>query len=47
MGTVKGRPSELSAFLCGPESMVNTLQKGLVKEGVKVANVHREYYNLR
>ena len=42
-----GAPIELSAFLCGPESMVNTLQKSLVKEGVKAANVHREYYNLR
>ncbi len=47
MATVKGRPSELSAFLCGPESMVNALQKDLVKQGVKAANVHREYYNLR
>jgi len=27
--------------------MVNALQKGLGKKGVKAANVHREYYNLR
>jgi len=47
LATIQGRPSELSAFLCGPESMVNAIQKDLVKHGVKVANVHREYYNLR
>lgn len=47
LATVRGRPAELSAFLCGPESMVNAMQKDLVKEGVKPANVHREYYNLR
>jgi hypothetical protein len=27
--------------------MVNALQKDLVRAGVKPANVHREYYNLR
>ena len=47
LATVQARPSELSAFLCGPESMVTTMQKDLVRAGVKVANVHREYYNLR
>jgi predicted ferric reductase len=47
MTTVDGRPSELSAFLCGPESMVDVLQKDLGRKGVKAANVHREYYNLR
>ena len=47
MGTVPGRPAELSAFLCGPERMVNVIQKDLVRQGVKAANVHREYYNLR
>ena len=41
------RPAELSAFLCGPERMVNVIQKDLVRQGVKAANVHREYYNLR
>jgi predicted ferric reductase len=47
MATVPGRPAELSAFLCGPEPMVNAFQKDLVRQGVKPANVHREYYNLR
>jgi len=42
-----GPPHELSAFLCGPEAMVRTLQRDLVEAGVKRANVHREYYNLR
>ena len=47
LSTAQGSPSELSAFLCGPESMVNALQKDLVQRGLKAANVHREYYNLR
>ena len=37
----------LSAFLCGPEPMVNAIQRDLVRAGVKPANVHREFYNLR
>ncbi|HET8988566.1 MAG TPA: hypothetical protein VFN43_08665 [Humibacillus sp.] len=40
-------PRQLSAFLCGPEGMVRTLQRDLVRSGVKPANVHREFYNLR
>jgi predicted ferric reductase len=47
LATAGGEPHTLSAFLCGPEAMVDTLQKGLVRAGVKAANVHREYYNLR
>ena len=47
LATAQARPPELSAFLCGPEAMVNALQKDLVQRGVKAANVHREYYNLR
>jgi predicted ferric reductase len=47
LATAGGQPHELSAFLCGPEAMVNAMQKGLVRAGVKAANVHREYYNLR
>ena len=47
LSTAGGEPRELSAFLCGPEAMVNALQKDLVRAGVKPANVHREYYNLR
>ena len=47
LATVGGNPKDLSAFLCGPEAMVNTLQRDLVRAGVKAANVHREYYNLR
>ena len=38
---------QLSAFLCGPELMVSTLQRDLIRAGVKPANVHREFYNLR
>lgn len=40
-------PRELSAFMCGPEGMVRSFQKGLVKAGVRRANIHREYFNLR
>ncbi|GAA2028215.1 FAD-binding oxidoreductase [Terrabacter terrae] len=40
-------PRAVSAFLCGPEAMVNALQRDLVRAGVKPANVHREFYNLR
>jgi predicted ferric reductase len=38
---------QLSAFLCGPEQMVTAIQRDLVRAGVKPANVHREFYNLR
>ncbi|GAA2156023.1 putative ferric reductase [Humibacillus xanthopallidus] len=38
---------QLSAFLCGPEQMVNAIQRDLLRAGVKPANVHREFYNLR
>ncbi len=38
---------ELSAFMCGPEGMVKSFQKGLAKAGVRRANIHREYFNLR
>ncbi|WP_052358717.1 ferredoxin reductase family protein [Terrabacter tumescens] len=47
LATVDVDSRELSAFLCGPEPMVNALQRDLVRAGVKPANVHREYYNLR
>ena len=40
-------PRRLSVFLCGPERMVNALQRDLVRARVKPANVHREFYNLR
>ena len=40
-------PRKLSAFLCGPEGMVNALQRDLVRAGLRPANVHREFYNLR
>ena len=45
--TAAAEPRRLSAFLCGPERMVSTLQRDLVRAGVKPANVHREFYNLR
>lgn len=45
--TAGTEPRELSAFLCGPEQMVSTLQRELVRAGVKPTNVHREFYNLR
>ena len=45
--TARAEPRRLSAFLCGPERMVSTLQRDLVRAGVKPANVHREFYNLR
>ncbi len=47
LGASGGQPEEVSAFLCGPEAMVTALQRDLVRAGVKPANVHREYYNLR
>ncbi len=45
--TVGVEAPQLSAFLCGPEPMVGTLQRDLVRAGVRAANVHREFYNLR
>ena len=45
--TVAAEPHQLSAFLCGPEQMVTALQRDLVGEGVRTADVHREFYNLR
>ena len=45
--TVGVEPQHLSAFLCGPELMVSVLQRELVRAGVRPANVHREFYNLR
>ena len=47
LATVDVDSRQLSAFLCGPEPMVNALQRDLARAGVKPANVHREYYNLR
>ncbi|WP_160141111.1 MULTISPECIES: hypothetical protein [Cryobacterium] len=47
LGAAECPPRELSAFICGPEVMVNAFQKGLQRSGVRAANVHREYYNLR
>ncbi len=47
LATVDVEPHELSAFLCGPAALVDSLQKDLISAGVKRANVHREYYNLR
>ncbi len=40
-------PRELSVFMCGPEGMVKSFQKGLSKAGVRRASIHREYFNLR
>ena len=40
-------PRELSAFMCGPEAMVKSFERGLSKAGVRRANIHREYFNLR
>jgi predicted ferric reductase len=47
LDTAGVEPERLSAFLCGPERMVGTLQRELVRAGVRPANVHREFYNLR
>ena len=47
LATAAVEARQLSAFLCGPEQMVNTIQRDLVRAGVKPANVHREFYNLR
>ena len=40
-------PAKLSVFLCGPESMLRDLQKGLRLRGVRSRNVHREYFDWR
>ncbi|CAN5167937.1 hypothetical protein BH09ACT6_BH09ACT6_11060 [soil metagenome] len=40
-------PRDLSVFMCGPEGMVKSFQKGLAKAGVRRADIHREYFNLR
>ena len=47
IGAAGAPPRELSAFLCGPEQMVGALQRDLVRAGLRPANVHREYFNLR
>ena len=47
LATAGAEPRKLSAFLCGPEGMVNSLQRDLVRAGLRPANVHREFYNLR
>lgn len=47
IGDTSGRPASLSVFLCGPESMLRTLQKGLRTAGVRDRNIHREYFDWR
>jgi len=47
LGSVGVQARAVSAFLCGPEAMANALQRDLTRAGVKPANVHREFYNLR
>lgn len=42
-----GEPSRLSVFLCGPEAMLQDLQRGLREGGVSPRNVHREYFDWR
>jgi predicted ferric reductase len=40
-------PSRLSAFLCGPEAMLQQLQRGLRDGGVASRRIHREYFDWR
>lgn len=44
---VGGEPRTLSVFMCGPEQLVVSFRKAMLKAGVKPANIHREYFNLR
>ena len=45
--TAGGEPRTLSVFMCGPEQLVVSFRKAMFKAGVKPANIHREYFNLR
>ncbi|HZC06832.1 MAG TPA: hypothetical protein VE338_14450 [Ktedonobacterales bacterium] len=47
LDTVGGEPRTLSVFMCGPEQLVTSFHKAMLKAGVKPANIHREYFNLR
>lgn len=39
--------TRLSAFLCGPEAMLQDLQRGLREGGIQSRNIHREYFDWR
>lgn len=47
LAATKGHPHEISAFLCGPESMVRTIQAQLRRGGVRDHHIHREYFDWR
>ena len=47
LDAVGGEPRTLSVFLCGPERLVRSFHRAMLKAGVKPANIHREYFNLR
>ena len=47
MAAVSGSPHAVSVFLCGPASMVRSLQAGLHHAGVPTRQIHREYFDLR
>lgn len=40
-------PATLSVFLCGPDTMLRDLQRGLRASGVRRRNIHREYFDWR
>jgi predicted ferric reductase len=47
LAATDAEPNTLSVFLCGPASMVTTLQKDFRRAGVASRNIHREYFDLR
>jgi predicted ferric reductase len=47
MATAGVKPDTLSAFLCGPASMVSNFQKDFRRAGVASRHIYREYFDLR
>lgn len=47
LADVDADPSQLSAFLCGPEPMLRDFQRNLRAAGVRGRRIHREYFDWR
>ena len=47
LSAVPGNPSDLSVFMCGPAPMLRQFQRSFRRNGVRRANIHREYFDWR
>ncbi|TIC80016.1 hypothetical protein [Nocardioides sp. GY 10127] len=47
LDAVPAAPADVSVFLCGPEPMVASLQRGLVDGGVRRSRLFREHFDWR